>query len=237
MNEPAWARRSPDAGYTLCVSCYGRGWCKHCEGSGRVVLEPSKRCGWCGGRGECPVCDGSGQLSEWDIKDRGIEIPPDLASTGSHEPTWFQKAEVVSFEQGSEHAPDSAWGRERLSLSRAGELVYERRERGTAVTVRGHVSPARVDALLEALSRTTFPAMPQASFPPGATVCKIGVGPTPAASMLIEYYAGLELPGYGDLLRQLGDLATALRDSETQQLAAWEFVPTVGTSPEDQRRT
>ncbi len=148
MTHPAWVRRTPDADHTLCVSCYGRGWCKHCEGSGRVVLEPSRRCTWCGGRGECPVCDGSGQLTEWDIKDKGIEIRPDLESAIVREPTWLQIADVISFEQGSEFAPDSAWGRERVTLSRTGELAYERRERGAVATVNGHVSPARVDVSL-----------------------------------------------------------------------------------------
>ena len=231
MTQPPWARRTPDPDHTLCVSCYGRGWCKHCEGSGRVVLEPSKRCTWCGGRGECPVCDGAGQLSESDIKERGIEVPPDLASTSAREPAWLPIADSISFEQGSEFAPDAAWGRERVTLSRTGELAYERRERGTVATVNGHVSPARVDALVATLASTTFPAMPQAFFPPGATVCKIAVGSADPVSMLIEYYAGLELPGYGDLLRQLGDLNTALRDSDPLQLATWEFVRSSAGGP------
>lgn len=230
MTEPAWTRRTPDADHTLCVSCYGRGWCKHCEGSGRVILAPSRRCTWCAGRGECPVCDGDGQLSEADIRDRGIEVPAELQARKTIAPAWLPMADILTFAQGSEFAPDAAWGRERISLSRNGDLAYERRERGTVAKAYGRVSSARVDALIATLASTTFPTMPQASFPPGGTVCKIIVGSANPVSMLIEYYAGLELPGYGDLLRQFGELAAALRDGDAEQLAAWLFVRADGPS-------
>lgn len=97
--------RTPDADHTLCVSCYGRAWCKHCEGTGRVILAPSRRCTWCAGRGECPVCDGDGQLSEADIRDRGIEVPAELGATRTIDAPSLPLANVGHFRESDRPAP------------------------------------------------------------------------------------------------------------------------------------
>jgi len=55
---------NPGRGYRLCPTCEGRGWCEHCDGTGRALFDNKTRCAWCAGRGECPVCEGTGQLSE-----------------------------------------------------------------------------------------------------------------------------------------------------------------------------
>jgi hypothetical protein len=64
MSEKKWERTSPDDGYRLCPRCLGRGWCKSCDGTGRLLADPSQRCVVCAGKGDCMVCDATGQLPE-----------------------------------------------------------------------------------------------------------------------------------------------------------------------------
>lgn len=131
--------------------------------------------------------------------------------------------EVLTFHQGAEYAPDSPWGIEALRLSREGELEYERRRAGKILQeVHGRVDAERVRSLISALGRTSFPAAPQAFFPPGASVCTLITEP-PFRRMDIELHSGLSLEGYGDILKALTSLCTSLRDSNTSGLAEWRF--------------
>lgn len=133
-------------------------------------------------------------------------------------------AQMLVYHQGGEFAPDSPWGGETLELSRAGELEYEQRRSGKLVqAASGRIDPSRVARLHEVLAGTGFPAMPQPFFPPGASVCTLITEP-PFLTMPIELYAGLEMEGYGEILRALSGLCEALRSSSTEQLAQWAFV-------------
>jgi RecJ-like exonuclease len=62
MTDKEWLRKTADEGYELCPSCRGRGWCKWCRGTGRLLTNPADRCDACAGESECMVCDGAGQL-------------------------------------------------------------------------------------------------------------------------------------------------------------------------------
>lgn len=137
------------------------------------------------------------------------------------DPAVIVTADAVTFEQGHESAPDAPWGLQRVRLSRAGNLDYERTQRGATTAVRGRVEGAKVDSLLSVLAGTTFPDPPQSSFPPGSSVCRISIG---ASWVDVEYYSGLRLPGYGEVLKTLNDLTTALRVSDAEGLARWSFV-------------
>ncbi len=131
---------------------------------------------------------------------------------------------AITFEQGHEHAPDSPWGLQRIRLSREGTFHYERINRGTRAEIEGRLDGARVDALLAELSKTSFPEPPQRSFPPGASVCRISVDASPPAWVDIEFYTGLRMPGYGEILRSLDELNTGLRESDARKLQGWSLV-------------
>jgi DnaJ-class molecular chaperone len=62
--DKKWARTIADDGHALCPDCRGRGWCKWCRGTGRLLADTTKHCDACAGKGECLVCDGNGQLPE-----------------------------------------------------------------------------------------------------------------------------------------------------------------------------
>lgn len=131
--------------------------------------------------------------------------------------------EVLTFHQGAEYAPDSPWGIETLRLSQTGELEYERRRAGKVLqTAHGDVDAKRVLALIAALARTSFPAAPQAFFPPGASVCTLITEP-PFRRMDIELHSGLRMEGYGEILKTLSALCTGLREGNTHVLAEWGF--------------
>lgn len=133
-------------------------------------------------------------------------------------------SQSLLYHQGSEHAPDALWGGETLELSRSGELAYEQRRSGRLLrTAHGHVGPLRVARLHELLADTSFPAMPQPFFPPGATVCALITDP-PFRNMPIEFNSGLTMDGYGEILRDLSELCAALRTSSTAGLERWAFV-------------
>lgn len=133
------------------------------------------------------------------------------------------RVEVLTFHQGAEYAPDAPWGLETLRLSHEGELEYERRRAGKVLrAMHGRVEPGRVLALVAALARTSFPAAPQAFFPPGASVCTLITEP-PFRRMDIELHSGFKMEGYGEILKALSALCTSLRDEDAVALAEWHF--------------
>jgi len=133
-------------------------------------------------------------------------------------------AEVLTWQQGHEYAPDSSWGGESVRLTRAGELQYERRHRGEVkMEVRGRIDPARFSTLVSTLAATKFPSPPQTMFPPGASVCLLKTEP-PVRSMSIDFDEGQRLFGYGEIIGSLNALVTALRTSNEDELARWQFV-------------
>jgi hypothetical protein len=135
------------------------------------------------------------------------------------------RPEVLTFHLGAEHAPDSPWGIETITLSCGGEFEYERRRSGKLLTrVGGRVDADRVSTLIADLSRTSFPTAPQAFFSPGASVATLITEP-PFRRMDIELNAGLAAEGYGDILRTLTAFCTSLRNGKLPDLVGWHFAP------------
>ncbi|WP_328401369.1 hypothetical protein OHS70_26885 [Streptomyces sp. NBC_00390] len=89
--------------------------------------------------------------------------------------------------------------------------------------MRGRVDPTRIEALLVALARTGFPAAPQQTFLSGASVITRAV--EPGGRVVIDHFVALELDGYLEVIRALGDLNAALRKRDDAALTAWRFTP------------
>lgn len=133
------------------------------------------------------------------------------------------EAVCITLEQGHEAAPDSPWGYQRVSVTTDGLLEYERKAGRRSEIVRGRIDPDKVVAIQTALGRTTFPQPPQATFGPGGSVCALTRSP-PRERVLIDYFDGLRMEGYRDVLRELTGLRNALREGNPEVLAAWAFV-------------
>jgi hypothetical protein len=136
-----------------------------------------------------------------------------------------EKERWLVFEQGSEYAPDAPWGYQQLRISTLGRLEYEHRNRGRNTFMRAWVDAERCGRLFDALQSTSFPAPPQESFVPGASVLVISTNASPSGRVLIDYFDGLEMDGYRDVIGDLSDLNTALRTNDAAKLAEWAFRP------------
>lgn len=145
-------------------------------------------------------------------------------SAGADEaPTPSVPARWMTFVQGSEHAPDSPWGTQQLRISTTGLMEYEHRNRGRNRSIRGSLDRARCEAAFAALASTAFPRPPQTSFLPGASGLTIETD-SPPGKVIVDYFDGLEMPGYAHVIRELSELNTALRTSDAGALGGWGFV-------------
>jgi hypothetical protein len=150
-----------------------------------------------------------------------VELPPERSASTSNE----ADAKVLTCHFGQEWAPDDPWGEEVIRLARTGVLEYSRRQRGEERQhVRGRVAAEHFERLMGALGLTKFPEPPQRFFPPGATVCTLITEPPPR-KVGVEYYSGLRLQGYSEILSSLHSLCAAFRDSNADALARWNFEP------------
>jgi hypothetical protein len=129
---------------------------------------------------------------------------------------------ALVFESGSESAPDDPYGLETLRLSESGQLAYDRRRHAFRSNLVGTVEPDRFRRIVEALRRTTFPAPPQTRFVPGASIVRITTLPS-SESVRVDYFEALRMDGYRDVVRELSQLATGLRDTNPDILAEWKF--------------
>jgi hypothetical protein len=201
---PRSGRTTPDSGFDLCFACGGSGNCQACDGLGYTDRGTCLSCDY----GVCPQCGGTGQL-----KVSALE-----AASGS-----ARAAPVtIIFEQGHETAPDSPWGLLRLRLGSDGPLAFEQRNRGVVRTRRGRVDPSRVDDVLASLQRTAFPSPPQDRFKPGASILRITIEPD-GAHVDVDYFAGLKMEGYRDVISALSELNGALRENDDAILAEWKY--------------
>lgn len=151
------------------------------------------------------------------------EIQGRLAKEHGTPPGAVHQIDQLTFEQGNEFAPDAPWGYQRVTLSSDGQLEYEQRDRGKHRVIKGRVNPERVRALHAYLRQTSFPSPPQSTFLPGASLIVLTVEPQ-KQRMLIDYFTGLKLDGYRELIRELGGLNDALRESIPESLEKWSFV-------------
>ena len=136
-----------------------------------------------------------------------------------------EKERWLVFEQGSEFAPDAPWGYQQLRISTLGRLEHEHRNRGRTAFMRARVDAERCGRVFEALRSTSFPAPPQESFLPGASVLVISTNASPSGRVLVDYFGGLEMDGYRDIIRDLSNLNTAIRTNDPSKLAEWAFRP------------
>lgn len=193
----------------LCPACNGSRLCQVCRGTLRNPKGgPCVACDY----GTCDLCDGEGQLpAEWTPE------PPPVT-------------DVITFEQGHESAADSPWGFQRVRVSTDGQVEYEHRARGAQRVVRGTIDGERVKAVRDALFRTSFPRKPQEKFRPGSSIIRITASP-PTWSVLIDYFDGIKMDGYREVIRELSELNNALREDDATALAGWRFAAVTGGAP------
>jgi hypothetical protein len=202
-------RQTPDPGFMLCPACNGSRLCQVCRGTlHNPKGGPCVACDY----GTCDLCDGEGQLPE----DWTPDPPP--------------ATDFITFEQGHESAADSPWGFQRVCVSTDGQLEYEHRSRAGRRIVRGTVDGERVKALRREFSRTSFPQKPQETFQPGASIIRLTTTP-PTCSVLIDYFDGMKMDGYREIIRELSELNNALREDDGAALSTWRFerAPEVAT--------
>lgn len=204
-------RTVADPGFRLCDNCDGTRRCPVCKGHGYLLDAPrvngrlgAPRCPDCDW-GNCEQCHGEGQLpADW----KPPLDPP--------------KVDTITFEQGHESAADSPWGFQRVRVSTDGQLEYEHRSRAGKRVVRGTVDGERVKALRREFSRTTFPQKPQETFQPGSSIIRLTTTP-PTYSVLIDYFDGMKMDGYREIIRELSELNNALREDKNEALSMWRF--------------
>jgi hypothetical protein len=116
----------------------------------------------------------------------------------------------VTFEQGHEYAPDARWGLEIVTLADDGRYTFMLRRSGRLIAIHtGTIATARVDAVLQALSRSTFPNVPAHPFPPGASV--LAVSMPPDRRVQVDRRFGLGLDGYREAIPLLMELIAEAR--------------------------
>ncbi len=121
-------------------------------------------------------------------------------------------------EVGNEHAPDSRFGRQRIRIDPAGTVDYEQITRWQRRRAKGTVAPAMWTSMLDALSRTTFPAPPQPSLLPGGSISSLTLAGPRSGSVLFDFYDALEMEGYRDVVGPLLALCNAIREGDKEAL-------------------
>lgn len=117
------------------------------------------------------------------------------------------------------------FGMEKIEIDREGRLDYEQKIGTVTKRVTGTVEPARFQELLESLVLTSFPAKPQTTFVPGASMVRITTLPL-NQSVLVDYFEAMRMKGYKEIVTALNKVATALRESRVGALSEWGFVQT-----------
>jgi hypothetical protein len=56
-------------------------------------------------------------------------------------------------------------------------------------------------------------------------VLVISTNASPSGRVLVDYFGGLEMDGYRDIIRDLSNLNTAIRTNDPSKLAEWAFRP------------
>lgn len=115
------------------------------------------------------------------------------------------------------------FGAEKIEIDRAGRLDYEQKIGTVTKRVTGTVKPARFQELLESLVKTSFPAKPQTTFVPGASMVRITSLPL-NQSVLVDYFEAIRMKGYKEVVTALNKVAAALRESRVGDLSEWGFV-------------
>ena len=112
---------------------------------------------------------------------------------------WAARPEPVvplTYTRGREHAPDSPFGLETLTLDGA-SVTYQRRHLGD--TSKASALLGATDFLSEALDAAAFPKVPAHRIPPGSGLVTLSRGDEQA---VMDYFAARKFDGYGPLVRR-----------------------------------
>ena len=134
-------------------------------------------------------------------------------------------AESITLEIGNEHAPDSPFGTERVTLMPTGAIDYEQRNRGSIVARTGRADAGLWKVLSSALAKTSFPRPPQESFLPGGSMMRLTVEGTRSGQVLLDYHDALDMEGYRELTEVCSAIAKAFREAEFEPVRTWNLRP------------
>lgn len=110
----------------------------------------------------------------------------------------------MQFSLGVEHPEDPMFGRVEITLWPDGALLLEGRQRGAHAVWEASLSPSAVDDLRGALRRAGWPRLPNHTILSEETQVVLEVrGADGVERAAFDYYAGMRLSGYRDLLQRL----------------------------------
>ena len=127
---------------------------------------------------------------------------------------------TLYYATGNENAPGDPFGRTELTLADDGGARLEHRHIGRHRAWTGKVDPAQVQAARGALDTAGFPTVPPHPIPGGSTMRELAVDDT---SVLVEWYAVEDMPGYKE--------AFEILDSLTRQMSGDSVQATPDTLP------
>jgi hypothetical protein len=117
------------------------------------------------------------------------------------DPAGARLDDTFVFECGSENAPDSPTGLERLLVQPDGRFRFQNRNRGRLVADRtGTLTPAALEEIAGYLAGSGFPQVPDHPRPPGSDYLTISSGQRRA---FMNVSSARRFPGYGSLIRRI----------------------------------
>lgn len=117
----------------------------------------------------------------------------------------------MQFSLGVEHPEDPTFGRVELTLWPDGALLVEGRLRGARAVWEATLSSAVIEELREALRRARWPRLPNHTILSEETQVMLEVrGADGVERAAFDYYAGMRLSGYRELLRRLYEVSDYL---------------------------
>ena len=124
---------------------------------------------------------------------------------------------TIIFEIGIEHAPDSPWGMDRLTVEPSGLFSYENRQSGhLRKTGSGRIEPWAIEQIARDLADAGFPTVPEHAKPPGGNYVTI-VAKTDGADQeaFMRGSAAERFVGYGPLVMRVREWVKYLRGNAT----------------------
>jgi hypothetical protein len=117
----------------------------------------------------------------------------------------------MQFSLGVEQPEDPTFGRVELTLWPDGALLVEGRQRGAQAVWEATLGPSVMEELHLALRRAGWPRLPHHTILSEETQVVLEVrGPDGIERAAFDYYAGMRLSGYRDLLRRLYEVSDYL---------------------------
>jgi hypothetical protein len=150
---------------------------------------------------------------------RAATAGPAIAGAASLDDTYL-------FDYGSENAPDSPTGLERLMVQPDGRFRFHNRQRGELLVERtGSIERAALEEIAGYLAASGFPQVPDHARPPGADYLTISSGDRHAFMRVKD---ARTFPGYDGLLRRILPWMKYLVALEGEAPAALRIDPVTG---------